>query len=353
MSDLVSAVVMFVYGLHLMGAGLSLTEGATKGEAEGAEAVGKARWLSYCAGARPGRVLAGFLITAVLQSSSVVSILLVKSVQAGTVSLGAACDYLSGINLGTTATAWIICLLQGLPRGSVLSLCLPALLAAAFALSLSGLRRTAAAGRAAKQQAGIANGHAAESRAELHAGLGRLLLALVLIFLGLERFSAALSDSGRAGQLLDRVMSVGSHPLLCLAGGFALTLLLQSSSAGIGLLQVYAAHAAVPIFPALYFIIGQNIGTCAITLISAVGSGTAARRTAGFHLLFNLITGGLVGLLFPALVLLRSPLGTMCVGPVRIALLHSLFNLLGICLLYPMTPSYIQWCKKEIGGRED
>ena len=345
MSDFVSAVVMFVYGLHLMGAGLSLTERATVAE--------KARRLFARGGSRPGRVMAGFLATAVLQSSSVVSILLVKSVQSGAILLAQACDYLSGINLGTTVTAWIICLLQGRAGESIFSLCLPALLPAAFVLSLSGLRSTAANCLPSERQAGSAAGQPSAPQAGLHAGLGRLLLALVLVFLGLERFSRALSGSGSAGRMLEQVMSRASHPALCLAGGFALTLLLQSSSAGIGLLQLYAAHTAVPLSQALYFVIGQNIGTCVITIISAAGGGRAAAQTAGFHLLFNLTTGGVVCLLFAPAVLLCPALGHTCAGSVRIALLHSLFNLLGICLMYPMTPSYIQWCKDRGYGRRD
>lgn len=290
-----------IYGFRLLTAGL--------------QEAGGERWLSALRGAaaRPWRgVLAGAAATAMVQSSSVTTIVLVGCVDAGVLTLRQAIPVLMGANIGTTVTAH---LLASAPAGAASTW--PGLALGAAALAAW----TAAA--AARRQTWCAR--------------ARVLAGAALLVLALESLGLALAPLGRTPLFTAAMERLSQSPLLGVLAGAILTSLVMSSAVTIGLLQRLASQGLIPLAGALPVLFGDNIGTCTDTLLASLAGGRQARAAALAHLIFN-IAGTLA--LLPALYWLPGFLVALTPDPERqIAVAHTLFNVSTTLLLLPAAGS--------------
>ncbi|MFG6158954.1 Na/Pi cotransporter family protein [Halomonas sp. 1390] len=272
------------------------------------------RWL-HAATRRTSRAIGvGALATALVQSSSLVTLLAMSFVGAGLVALPAGIALLFGANLGTTTGAWLIAGF-GL-KASLAQYAMPLL-----ALGLLGSRLLQGS------RAGLAG---------LLLGVGLLLLGIDFMKLGFETWQDGLSLDGLAGERL------WHWPLLVLFGVTA-TVVMQSSHATLLITLTALASGQLPYLPALAIAIGANIGTTVTAVIGAFGASTAGRRLAGAHVIFNLVTAAVaLALLLPMAGLVDRIAQLIGLAPdawpLKLALFHTLFNGLGIALMLPFIP---------------
>ncbi|MDN3555705.1 Na/Pi cotransporter family protein [Halomonas maura] len=289
------------------------------------------RWL-HAATRRPLRAIGvGALTTALVQSSSLVTLLAMSFVGAGLVALPGAIALIFGANLGTTTGAWLI-------AGLGLKVDLAHYAMPLLAIGLIGSRLLQGS------RAGLAG---------LLLGVGLLFLGIDFMKLGFETWQDGLSLDGLAGE------RVWHWPLFVLFG-VAATVVMQSSHATLLIILAALASGQLPYLPALAIAIGANIGTTVTALIGALGAGSAGRRLAGAHLIFNLVTACVALALLLPLAHLVDLLGGWIglaegAWPLKLALFHTLFNGLGILLMLPMIPRLAGLLERLIPdpGRQD
>lgn len=290
---------LFLYGLQLMAEGM---ETAAAGPLRSA--------VTRLVCSVPRGILAGALLTGAVQSSAAVTLLAIGLAGAGLIPMAGAAGVVMGANVGTTVTAQ---LLRFSDSGGAAG---PALLAQAACFAGAGITLFCKKGpwRAA----------------------GQAVLGFGLLFSGLGGVRQAAAPLGQSPAFL-RLLSDLRHPLPGVAVGALSSMLLQSSSAAVGLLQALAGTGAVRWGLAVPVVLGQNLGACATPLLAARAGGTrAGLQCARFHLLFNLLGGGAcLGLLGLAPLLGLGPLLQAPAGPGGIANFHTLFNLGTTLLLAP------------------
>ena len=259
-------------------------------------------------------VLTGTTATAVLQSSSAVSLMVLAFVGAGVLAMSNAIGVIIGSNLGTTFTAWIVATV-----GFKLDI-------EAFALPFIGI-------------GGLGLIFLGKNRK--YAAICRLLTGFGFLFMGLEYMKVAVSTYTES---VGSDFFEGIHPLLFLLFGFLLTAVTQSSSASLAII-LSAVHAGIAdLFPAALFVIGANIGTTITVMLGSVGSSISKKRVASSHFLFNWITGIVTFLLLPVLLRLVDFMLYASDDPVtEVALFHTVFNLLGVLLFLPFTGKLGDW----------
>lgn len=256
----------------------------------------------------------GLATTAVIQSSSATTVMVVGFVNSGIMTLHQALGIIMGSNIGTTVTAWFLSL-TALEGSGFVAFFKPDVLASV----LGGV--------------GIVL-YLFLKKPKLRS-IGAALLGLLVLLTGMKRMSdsmAFLNDM----PWFARLMVSFQNPLLGILAGAGLTALIQSSSASVGVLQGLCTTAAIPMATALPIILGQNIGTCVTALLGAVGTSRNARRAALLHLLFNLSGVALFGLLFYGIGLFY-PWGFLknTATALDVAVIHSLFNIGTTLVLLP------------------
>ena len=307
--SLSGGAALFLYGMRLLSKSLSQLAG---GEME--------RLLKKMTKNRGAGILAGIGVTAAVQSSSAITVLLVGLVNAGLLSFTQTVGVLFGSNIGTTLTAWLFSLVGVADDSPVVRLLKPASLFPILALwgMLLIMRSSGNSPRATHRHR-----------------LGHALFGLAILFCGMEQMSRAvtpLADANAFSALLDFFASPPAALLL----GAVFTAIIQSSSASIGILQALAVTGRLPASIAIPMIFGQNIGTCVTTLLAAIGTSRSAKRVAAVHIAFNTI-GALLGILLLYLARL-SPFYETLTAPISaagIALAHSFFNIGTTILLLP------------------
>ena len=299
---LAGGIGLFLYGLQLMAEGM---ETAAAGPLRGAVAR------LVCS--VPRGILVGAALTGVVQSSAAVTLLAIGLAGSGLIPLAGAAGVVMGANIGTTVTAQLLRF-----SGNGGSAAGPALLAQAACFAGAGLLLFCKKGpwRAA----------------------GQAVLGFGLLFSGLGVVRQAAAPLGQSPAFL-RLLSGLRHPLPGVAAGALSSMLLQSSSAAVGLLQALAGTGAVRWGLAVPVVLGQNLGACATPLLAArAGGSPAGLQCARFHLLFNLLGGGIcLGLLGLASLLGLDAALQAPAGPGGIADFHTLFNLGTTLLLAPFT----------------
>lgn len=297
---LLGGIGLFLLGMWLMTEGLRLAAGAALREVLARST--RTRWRALAS---------GILLTAVVQSSSAVTVAAIGFVNAGLLTLGQVLWVLFGSNVGTTVTGWLVALL-GLEI-QVDLLALP-LIGVGMLMRLSG-------GGSRRGSMGLAL-----------AGFG-------VLFLGIDVLRSAFTElaTGMSFPVVDGVWGVVVYVLI----GALLTVLMQSSSAATALILTAAQGNLVGLEAAAAVVIGSNIGTSAKALLAAIGATANARRAAAAHVLFNLLTGGVALLALPWLLTLTQWLGGWLGAPAGVAavlaLFHTVFNLLGVLLMWPLS----------------
>nr|WP_067298865.1 Na/Pi symporter [Marinobacterium profundum] len=313
LGDLVGGIGLFLLGMHLM------TQGLRKAAGSSLKQILRTGTRSRLRG-----LVSGTLITAMVQSSGVVTIATIGFVNAGLLTLAQSVSVIYGCNIGTTMVGWLIALIGFKIKISALAL---PLIGGGMLLHLAGRGRLAHIGFAL-------------------AGFG-------VFFIGLDFLKGAFAD---IEQHLD-LSALGSNGLslmLFVAAGFVLTLMMQSSAAALAITLSLTASGAIPLAAAAAMVIGANVGTTSTSIIAVLGATSNAKRIAAAHVLFNLITG-LVGL---GLLLLLAP-WVNHIDAARfdlvllLALFHSLFNLVGVALLWPLTDRLVAILERRFCTQEE
>ena len=304
--NMIGGLCLFLFGMNLMGQALEKRAG------------GKMRTLL---GKMTGRKMIGFLtglgITAVIQSSSATTVMVVGFVNSGLLTLRQAINVIMGANVGTTVTAWMLSL-GGISSNALwVKLLKPTSVTPVLALI------------------GIVLYMFCKSSKKKDTGM--ILLGFATLMFGMETMTGAVSGLKDVPGF-QKLFLTFTNPVLGVLAGAVLTAIIQSSSASVGILQALAVTGQVSYGAAIPIIMGQNIGTCVTALLSAIGTNKNARRAAVVHLMFNIIgtvvwlsVFSLVRLLF-APALLAQP-ATMF----GIAIAHSVFNVLCTALLLPLS----------------
>lgn len=294
---------LFLYGMNIMGAGLKRLSGGKM-----QTLIGK-----LCSNTFKGLLL-GAVFTALIQSSTAVTVIVIGLVNSGIITLYQATGIIMGANLGTTVTSWLLSTTGISSDNIVLALLKPSGLAPVLAVIglVFFLRK--------KDRAG---------------NVGGILLGFSVLLFGMEGMSDAVKPLAD-NQAFINILTVFKNPLLGLIAGLLLTAIIQSSSASIGILQALSVTGAFTYSTAIPIVLGQNIGTCATTLISGIGADTNAKRAAVIHLYFNIIGSTVVIALFYGLnYFFDFGFVNNVVDAADIAVIHTVFNLVSLLILLP------------------
>ncbi len=308
---LLGGLAMFLYGMDVMGKSLEQTAGSRLRGILGKMTASPLRGL-----------LLGLGVTAVIQSSSATTVMVVGFVNSGLMQLQQAVGVIMGANIGTTVTAWLLSL-TGLSGESFLIQMLspnawsPLLGFVGIALYMFGRGRKK--------------------------GVGQIFLGFAILMAGMQLMSGATAPLADAPWFAQLFLAF-RNPVLGVLVGAVLTGIIQSSSASVGILQALASSTgAVSCAAAMPIIMGQNIGTCVTALLSAAGANKNARRTAMIHLYFNII-GTVVFLSgFYALnAVFHFPFYNAQANAFNIAVIHTVFNVVTTAVLLPFSKGLVR-----------
>lgn len=302
--NMLGGLALFLYGMNAMGDGLAKVSG---GRLESVlEKLTKKRIMA---------VLLGAAVTAVIQSSSATTVMVVGFVNSGIMKLNQAIGIIMGANIGTTITSWILAL-TGIQSDNIfVSLLKPssfspilAVIGAAFILFFKKDRKK---------------------------DIGTIMVGFAILMFGMETMSAAVKPLANVPQFTN-MFTMFTNPVLGMIVGAVLTAVIQSSSASVGILQALCATGGVTMASAIPIIMGQNIGTCVTSLISAAGANKNAKRAALVHFYFNLIGTIIFMVVFYTLnAFLHFEILNMTANAWLIALVHSCFNIAATILFMP------------------
>lgn len=321
---MIGGLALFLYGMDTMGAGLAKLSG---GRLE--------QILAKLTSKRITAVLFGVLVTAVIQSSSATTVMVVGFVNSGIMQLSQAVGIIMGANVGTTVTAWLLSL-TGMEGSSIL---VQMLKPSSFSPILAAV--------------GIIMIMTAKDNSKKK-DIGNILVGFAILMFGMQTMSDAVKPLADSEQFT-RLFTSFSNPLAGILAGTILTAVIQSSSASVGILQALCATGAVPYSAAIPIIMGQNIGTCATTLISSVGASKNARRASMIHLYFNLIGSIVFITVFYGLDYLAGGFAftQQAAGAAGIALIHSAFNVGAVVLFYPFGDMLVKLAEKTVPDKPD
>ncbi len=300
---MVGGLAMFLYGMSVMGSGLEKMSG------------GKLEKILESLTSNPIKaVLLGAGVTAVIQSSSATTVMVVGFVNSGIMKLSQAIGIIMGANIGTTVTSWLLSL-TGIESSNFFLRMLkpssfsPILAIIGVILYMSGK--------------------------EKKKDIGEIMVGFAVLMFGMETMSGAVEPLADVPEFTN-VLTMFHNPILGVLVGAGLTAIIQSSSASVGILQALSVTGAFTYGSVIPIILGQNIGTCVTAMISAVGANKAAKRTAFVHLYFNIIGAILFLTAFYILnAIFHFEFVTETVGVAGIALIHSIFNLVTTLVLLP------------------
>lgn len=303
---------LFLFGIRTMGDGLENAAGAKL-----------KRMLEVLTGNRFLAVLVGFVVTAIIQSSTATTVMVVGFVNAGMMSLAQAVGVIMGANIGTTVTSLLI----ALNFSSV-----------AAAAVLVGVILMLA------------------SKKTVVKNLGAIFTGFGLLFLGIDMMSDSMAPLRDSAGFMNFIVTVSESPLRPLFGiilGIVMTAVLQSSSASVGVLQTLAMQGLVPLKFSVFVLFGQNIGTCLTALFSTVGAKKNSKRAAVIHLLFNLIGTGifiLIALLTPYVEWIEK----LSPDPMaQIAISHIVFNIVSTVVMFPFAKVLVKLSCLLVTGKDD
>lgn len=303
---------LFLFGIRTMGDGLENAAGAKL-----------KRMLEVLTGNRFLAVLVGFVVTAIIQSSTATTVMVVGFVNAGMMSLAQAVGVIMGANIGTTVTSLLIALnFSSVAAASVL---------VGVILMLA-------------------------SKKTVVKNLGAIFTGFGLLFLGIDMMSDSMAPLRDSAGFMNFIVTVSESPLRPLFGiilGIVMTAVLQSSSASVGVLQTLAMQGLVPLKFSVFVLFGQNIGTCLTALFSTVGAKKNSKRAAVIHLLFNVIGTGifiLIALLTPYVEWIEK----LSPDPMaQIAISHIVFNIVSTVVMFPFAKVLVKLSCMLVPGKDD
>lgn len=306
--QLAGGLGLFLFGMKLMGDGLEMAAGSKlRGMIE---RLTKNKYMG---------ALVGLVVTAVIQSSSATTVMVVGFVNAGLMNLAQAVGVIMGANIGTTVTGVMI------------------------AINLTAIAPIAVL-------IGVVMISFIKRNSVKH--IGQIIAGFGILFMGMKMMSTAMEPLSES-EVFTSLMTSFSNPLLGVLVGLVFTAIIQSSSASVGVLQALGAAGAITLPSAIYVIYGQNIGTCVTALISSVGTSKTARRTAVVHLMFNVFGAVLfivISMLFPFAELVQriAPGSVMA----QISIVHVIFNIVCTAIMLPLSSLLVKVACKVIPGSD-
>lgn len=304
--NMLCGLALFLYGMHVMGEGLTRASG---GKLEGI--------LEKLTKSKLKAVLLGAAVTAVIQSSSATTVMVVGFVNSGIMRLSQAAGVIMGANIGTTITSWILSLTGIQGDNLLLTLCKPSTFTPVLAMiGVICLLFT---------------------KSDKKHDAGSILVGFAVLMTGMEMMSGAVKPLANVPEFTN-ILLMFTNPILGVIAGMLLTAIIQSSSASVGILQALCATGAVKYSAALPIIMGQNIGTCVTALLAGIGASKNAKRAALIHLYFNIIGTVLfmaafygINAVFPFAFLDDAA------NAAGIAVIHTTFNIIATAVLLPFS----------------
>ena len=320
--SLLGGIALFLYGMSFMGDQLEKLSG---GKLE--KILEKMTDKTYKG------VLLGAVVTAVIQSSSAVTVMVVGFVNSGIMQLSRAIGVIMGANIGTTVTGWILSLTQINGESLIISLLKPSSFAPVLAI--------------------ISVFVLMFSKNEKRKNVGGIMMGFSVLMMGMTLMSDSMSGLAD-DENFTSLMLTFSNPVVGIIAGTLLAAVVQSSSASVGILQALAISGGVSFGAAIPIILGQNIGSCVPVLISSVGTGKNAKRAAFIYLYFNVIGVVVTGALFYGIeyfadfAFMNSPISS-----VQIAILNTAFKVFSTVILLPFTRQLETLAVKTIRGEKE
>ena len=303
---MLGGLALFLYGMQVMGDGLAKISG---GKLE--------KILENLTSSKLRAVLLGLGVTAVIQSSSATTVMVVGFVNSGIMKLTQAVGIIMGANIGTTVTAWILSLAGIESNNFFMSLLKPSSFAPI--LALIGIVLLMFTKNSRKKD------------------IGAILVGFAVLMFGMDTMSAAVKPLADVPEFTNLLLAF-SNPIAGVLAGTVLTAIIQSSSASVGILQALCVTGAVPYSAAFPIIMGQNIGTCVTALLSAIGANKNAKRAAMIHLYFNIIgTVVFLSVFYILNAAVQFPFMDAMATLAAIAVTHSVFNVTATLLLLPFS----------------
>lgn len=319
---LIGGLALFLYGMNVLGAGLEKMSG---GKLE--------RILENLTSNPIKAVLLGAGVTAVIQSSSATTVMVVGFVNSGIMKLSQATGIIMGARIGTTVTGWLLSL-TGIEGGNFfLQLLKPTSFVPVFAL--------------------IGIFFLMSGKSDFKKNLGEILLGFAVLMQGMQTMSGAVEPLADVPEFTS-ILTMFNNPFFGILAGTVLTAVIQSSSASVGILQALSVTGVFTYGSAIPIILGQNIGASVTPMISVLGANKNAKRTALVYLYFSLI-GTVVFLLlfYPSNAIFHFSFVEETVGPFGIALVHTIFNVFTTVILLPFTKGIEQLTYLTIPETED
>ncbi len=303
--SMVGGLALFLYGMSVMGNGLEKMSG------------GKLERILESLTSNPLKaVLLGAGVTAVIQSSSATTVMVVGFVNSGIMKFSQAIGIIMGANIGTTITAWMLSLTTLDAGGSFL---LKMMKPSSFApiLALIGIILYMSAKTDKKKV------------------VGEIMLGFAILMSGMDTMSAAVAPLKDVPEFTN-ILMLFDNPIMGILVGTVLTAVIQSSSASVGILQALSVTGAFTYGSVIPIILGQNIGTCVTAIISALGANRDGKRTAVVHLSFNIIGSALfLALFYIGNAIFKFPFVNEVVDAANIATIHTIFNVFATVVLFP------------------
>ncbi|MDO4170334.1 MAG: Na/Pi cotransporter family protein [Lachnospiraceae bacterium] len=289
---------MFLYGMNTMAEGLQKSAGNKMKQL-----------LGYLTNNRLLGVLVGALVTAIIQSSSATTVMVVGFVNAQIINLTQAAGVIMGANIGTTITAWLV-------SASEWSAFLKPEFIAPLIL-------------------GVGSFVLMFTKKEKYRQFSQIAVGFGILFIGLSFMSDSISMYRESAVFTKAFAMLGGNPILGILTGAVVTAIIQSSSASVGILQTLAMNGIVNWRSAIFITLGQNIGTCVTALLSSVGANKTAKRAAVIHLLFNVMGAILFGILMFIIFTLNPSFASSSINSTEISIFHTVFNISNTILLFP------------------
>ncbi|MDE5604788.1 MAG: Na/Pi cotransporter family protein [Eubacterium sp.] len=320
--SLLGGIALFLYGMSFMGDQLEKLSG---GKLE--QILEKMTDKTYKG------VLLGAVVTAVIQSSSAVTVMVVGFVNSGIMQLSRAIGVIMGANIGTTVTGWILSLTQINGESLIISLLKPSSFTPVLAI--------------------ISVFVLMFSKKEKRKNIGGIAMGFSILMIGMTLMSDSMSGLAD-DENFTSLMLTFSNPVVGIIAGTLLAAVVQSSSASVGILQALALSGGVSFGAAIPIILGQNIGSCVPVLISSVGTGKNAKRAAFIYLYFNVIGVAVTGALFYGVdyfvnfAFMENPISS-----VQIAILNTAFKVFSTVILLPFTKQLEKLAVMTIKGKNE
>ena len=316
--DLIGGLALFLYGMNVMGNGLSKMAGGKL------ESI-----LQKVTTNRFYGVLLGAFVTSVIQSSSATTVMVVGFVNSGIMELSQAVGVIMGANIGTTITSWMLSL-TGISGDTLWIKLLKPTSFSPIIAAIGIICILTSKGESKKKD------------------VGGISLGFAILMFGMHAMSSAVAGLSDVPAFTS-LMTKFSNPIIGMAVGAILTAIIQSSSASVGILQALCITGSVNYSTALPIIMGQNIGTCVTSIISSVGANKNAKRASMVHLLFNVIGTLIFFIVYLLLKYIISPqILSEPASLLGIAMFHTIFNVCTVVLMLPLTNALVSLVCKII-----